>query len=298
MRPSGEQNGAVSTERDPDWASYWCSPDTRVEAMHAHFRRHVYHRHAHETYSFGVTETGAQAFTCRGASRVSAAGMVMALNPDDPHDGHAAAGEGRYHYRMVHVAEPLVREIVTEAGDLPGGLPLFTEPVVHDPVLARTLYRLHTALTGTATGLERDERLTAAVTALVDRAATARMRAAGGTGGGPGSGGLISVTALARARSLLADRFAEEVTAGQLAEAAGCSRFALYRTFRAVHGMAPSDYQRQVRLRTARSLIARGTPLAEAATAAGFADQSHLTRWFTRYYGVTPGTYQRAAAPR
>ena len=60
--------------------------------MHAHFRGHVYHRHSHDTYSFGVTESGAQAFTCRGAGHVSAAGMVMAFNPDDPHDGHTATG--------------------------------------------------------------------------------------------------------------------------------------------------------------------------------------------------------------
>jgi AraC-like DNA-binding protein len=39
-----------------------------------------------------------------------------------------------------------------------------------------------------------------------------------------------------------------------------------------------------------------GTPLAEAAGQAGFADQSHLTRWFTRYYGITPGGYRQAAS--
>jgi AraC-like DNA-binding protein len=27
---------------------------------------------------------------------------------------------------------------------------------------------------------------------------------------------------------------------------------------------------------------------------AGFADQAHLTRWFRRYYGITPGAYQPA----
>jgi AraC-like DNA-binding protein len=27
---------------------------------------------------------------------------------------------------------------------------------------------------------------------------------------------------------------------------------------------------------------------------AGFADQSHLTRWFGRYYGITPGRYRDA----
>jgi AraC-like DNA-binding protein len=26
----------------------------------------------------------------------------------------------------------------------------------------------------------------------------------------------------------------------------------------------------------------------------GFADQAHLTRWFRRYYGITPGAYRGA----
>ncbi|HME64773.1 MAG TPA: AraC family ligand binding domain-containing protein, partial [Streptosporangiaceae bacterium] len=78
----------------PDWARYWRADALPVEAMHAHFTSHVYHRHSHESYSFGVTETGAQAFTCRRGRHVSGPGMVMAFNPDDPHDGHAATGAG------------------------------------------------------------------------------------------------------------------------------------------------------------------------------------------------------------
>jgi len=35
-------------------------------------------------------------------------------------------------------------------------------------------------------------------------------------------------------------------------------------------------------------------PIAEAAHAAGFADQSHLTRHFKYYLGLTPGAYVRS----
>ena len=86
----------------PDWAQYWRADVLPVEAMRAHFTSHVYHRHSHESYSFGVTETGAQAFTCRHGRHVSGPGMVMAFNPDDPHDGHAAT-DGGFTYRMVHI---------------------------------------------------------------------------------------------------------------------------------------------------------------------------------------------------
>ncbi|MFD0535866.1 helix-turn-helix domain-containing protein [Actinomadura luteofluorescens] len=68
----------------------------------------------------------------------------------------------------------------------------------------------------------------------------------------------------------------------------------MYRAFRREYGMAPSDYQRQLRLRAARRLLARGDAIGDVAARTGFADQSHLTRWFVRCYGTTPGGYRDA----
>ena len=98
-----------------------------------------------------------------------------------------------------------------------------------------------------------------------------------------------------RVRAVLRDRLLDDVTADDLAGAVGASRFAVYRAFRAAYGMAPSDYQRLLRLREARRLIAAGTPIGEAAARTGFADQSHLTRWFGRCFGLTPAAYRAAA---
>ena len=64
--------------------------------------------------------------------------------------------------------------------------------------------------------------------------------------------------------------------------------------FHRAYGLAPSDYQRQLRVRAARGLLSRGVPPTMAAAEAGFADQAHLTRWFRRYYGITPGAYRSA----
>jgi AraC-like DNA-binding protein len=252
-----------------------------VEAMHAHFTSHVYHRHSHESYSFGVTETGAQAFTCRRGRHVSGPGMVMTFNPDDPHDGHAATGGG-FTYRMVHIWP----EFFAGLAGTGRPLPLFRVPVLADPVIARSLRRLHTALTGPASELERYERLTATARLLV-RHAAGRVPAAGPLG------------PAARIRALFHDAgAATDLTAGDLAAAAGCSRYTAYRVFRQAYGLAPSDYQRQLRVRAARRLLSLGVPPSVAAAEAGFADQAHLTRWFRRYYGITPGTYRTAVRPQ
>ncbi|WP_060953757.1 AraC family transcriptional regulator [Streptomyces hygroscopicus] len=262
--------------------------------MHAHFFSHRFHPHSHDSYSFAVTEAGAQRFRCRGALRTSGAGMVMVFNPDDPHDGEAAAELG-YKYRIVHIGPDVVRNVLADVADISDGraaLPLFDQPVVSDPVLARALLRLHTALVDGAGPLVRDERLTAAVGAMVRRGATGPLRARTLPAGGSGQ-----ARAALRARTLLEEAYAQEIPAARLAEAAGCSRFALYRAFRAEYGMAPSDFQRQLRLRRARGLLIAGRSAAEAAAGAGFADQSHFHRWFVRCFGVTPGTFQRAVGP-
>lgn len=267
-----------------EWSRYWRSSDRPIEAMHAHFARHVYHRHSHDTYSFGITEDGAQSFTCRGAAHTSRAGMVMAFNPDDPHDGRATDALG-FTYRIVHLGPDLVAEVLHDLTGRPAGLPLFAEPVVHDPVLASALRGLHAALIGGAPALRRDELLNATVAAMVRRAATKPVPAAAVPGG-----------VASRAREVLRERLLDDLTIDDLAREAGASRFAVYRAFRAAYGMAPSDYQRLLRLREARRLIAGGTPIGEAAALAGFADQSHLTRWFGRCFGLTPAAYRAAAA--
>lgn len=275
-----------------DWSRYWRSPDRPLEAMHAHFARHVYHRHSHESYSFGVTEEGNQAFTCRGAAHTSVGGMVLAFNPDDPHDGHAADALG-FTYRIVHIGPELVTGLLGDMAGRETGRPLFPRPVVRDATLAANLRALHAALLGGADALRRDELLAVTVSSIVRRAATRPVRPTGAT--------QADARRIAeRVRRHLHDAHLSrgtaltDVTADDLAAVTGRSRFAVYRAFRSVYGMPPSDYQRLLRLRTARRLISRGRTLGEAAAEAGFADQSHLTRWFVRCYGISPGEYRAA----
>lgn len=274
-----------TTDPPVEWSRYRRLAELPVEAMRAHFVRHVYDRHSHDAYLFGVTEQGVQAFRCRGGTRASGAGMIMAFNPDDPHDGHAAGRDG-FTYAMLHLGTDLVADILADAHGGRASLPLFTEPVVEDGPLAGRLRRLNAFLLDGATRLEAQELVTGAVLAMVEGHASQPVEAPGSSARGAPS----------RARDLLHDCFAADLSADDLARAVGLSRFQLYRQFRDWYGVPPSAYQRQVRLREARRRLAAGAGIAEAAIAAGFADQSHLTRWFRRTYGITPRLYQQAGS--
>ena len=273
-----------------DWSRYWRSADGPLEAMHAHFQRHAYHRHSHDTYSFGVTEDGVQSFNCRGSAHASAAGMIMAFNPDDPHDGQACDELG-FTYRMVHVGPELVSGVLGDITGRRAGLPLFADPVVSDPVLAGQLRALHRSLLGGATALRRDELLAAAISSIVRRAAASAMLPAAAVSIGDSRSGAP------RGRQRVRDTYHRANTAVLGIGIGDPAKFTVHRAFTSAYGMAPGDYQRQLRLRAARRLIAQGRPISAAAAQAGVSDQAHHTRWFTRCYGITPGGYQRAALP-
>ena len=68
----------------------------------------------------------------------------------------------------------------------------------------------------------------------------------------------------------------------------------MVRAFRAAVGMPPYAWLAQYRVARARALLEAGLRPAEAATRVGFADQAHLTRWFRRVLGVTPGAYRNS----
>jgi AraC family transcriptional regulator len=96
------------------------------------------------------------------------------------------------------------------------------------------------------------------------------------------------------AREFLHARFAESVSLSDVAAAAGVHASHLARVFRREMGCSVGEYLRGLRVDFAcRELTATDTPLAEVALAAGFTDQSHLSRCFRQRTGLTPAAFRR-----
>lgn len=81
-----------------------------------------------------------------------------------------------------------------------------------------------------------------------------------------------------------------------LCEQANTTKFHLIRQFKKQYGLPPRQYILNVRVNVAKHLLALGWPLAAAALESGFYDQSHFTRFFRAYTGVTPGRYRADTA--
>jgi AraC family transcriptional regulator len=98
---------------------------------------------------------------------------------------------------------------------------------------------------------------------------------------------------LAEAQAIVARRFAEKLTLAALAAEVGVHPVHLARAFRRHYGASVGEQVRALRLQWAREEVAHGGSLAEIAIRAGFADQSHFTKAFSRAFGVGPAEYRR-----
>ncbi len=78
-----------------------------------------------------------------------------------------------------------------------------------------------------------------------------------------------------------------------LAAQAGVSRRQIERDFLDAVGLTPKTFAAILRFRHAGQRLRAGEPIAEAALAAGYADQSHLSRDFRRFVGLAPTVYAR-----
>ena len=101
--------------------------------------------------------------------------------------------------------------------------------------------------------------------------------------------------AVIRVRGYLEEHYASKITLTALAGLAGLNVFHLIRVFRASTGLPPYAYLKQIRVNRAAALLRKGHSVSRVAFLTGFADQSHLTRFFKRLVGVPPGVYQRSA---
>jgi AraC-like DNA-binding protein len=203
---------------------------------------------------------------------------VLVLHPDEAHDGRAGGDDG-FGYRIVYVEPARIAAAVHAIRGRPASLPFAQEPVSRNPTLARAI---------TAAFQAPAEPL--ALDALVLRLAEGLVE--GAADGGPVPAPRVDLGALDRARAFLDDRRAI-VRSTELEAVTGLSRYELARQFRVRYGTSPYRYSLMRRLDVARSGLREGTPLAEVALAAGFADQAHFTRRFRSAYGVTPGRYAR-----
>ncbi|HUR90211.1 MAG TPA: AraC family transcriptional regulator [Ramlibacter sp.] len=236
-----------------------------------------YARHWHTTYGFGFIASGAH----RSASPLGPvdafAGDIVCMNPGDVHDGQPLGVAARRWFTVY--IEPEVLAEHAQRSDV-----AFTQAAFRDVAVRRAIANLLASMDAPA--LAFDEALATACDSMLQGHSTLRRRDDD------------SDADLSCVIERLADALTQAPTLDELAVLAGLGKFQLLRRFRKRYGVTPHDWLLQRRADRARGLIRSGMPLVDAASASGFADQSHMTRVFTQRFGFTPGAWRASLSPR
>src|ERR671912_323720 len=97
-----------------------------------------------------------------------------------------------------------------------------------------------------------------------------------------------------RTKAFIEDKISNPITIDQLATIVGLSASYFGSAFKASFGETPHSYILRMRITLARRLMLEtSTPLSEIALASGMSDQSHFTRVFRRFIGMSPHAWRR-----
>ena len=262
---------------------YWEDPNFEgLGCLHADFTAHDYAPHAHDGFVVAVTETGGAEFTSRGKTGEALPAALLVFNPNEPHSGRMGRSR-RWRYRSLNLGPDAIRTLETML-DLPAP-PHFAANLFTDVDLILRFLDVHRALVVGPEPLRVRELLVGSFGALArrhgirrpDRLDAPRER-----------------TRLDRVLQMMHDRPQAPLSLEILGEAADLSPFQLIALFKRATGLTPHAYLVQLRLKVAMDALKSGMAIAEAAAAAGFYDQSALTKHLKQCYGVTPLQFARA----
>lgn len=256
--------------------------------LSASFRHQNFSRHVHEGYCIGVIEDGAQRFFRSGANHIASEDCIILVNPDQVHDGHAASENG-WKYRAMYPLPSLVEWVRRELTDKSHEIAGFSDPVVSDRYMAARLRRLFSVLDKSDNSLQREGLFLDVMSELLKRHGQGKV-VMPDVGNEP-----LAVNLM---KEFLDGYFADNISSEHLSQLTGLNPFYLNRLFQKHVGIPPHAYQIQRRLRRAKTLLEDGESIAAAAAMSGFSDQSHLTRHFRKWLGVTPGHFQQSLLPR
>ncbi|MFK7767647.1 MAG: AraC family transcriptional regulator [Mariniblastus sp.] len=238
--------------------------------------------HFHDTFVVQLIRSGAD--WCSTNDIVAQTGEVFVHFPFASHDG-GTLEDRRLEYEAIYPSMKLVAELT---GLDPSQIPTGKSWATNSKCVVRSVSKLFGLLSSNAD----EQKLVAA-----GKQAFFKILESGAESAGHPTSKCLDQK-LILARNYLTENAAHDVSIEELSKQCCVSKFHLIRAFKKRFGITPRQFLISHRVTIAKQLMISGIPLTQAAFAAGFNDQSHLTRCFKKLTTCSPGQFRSAAFSR
>ena len=256
-----------------------------VELMDAYFVSNKSNPHSHNEYVIGVVESGVQNYNLKSSTaKVISKGQIPIVNPGSLHNCINVDNKG-YKCRVFYVEPKVFEKIAIDIHQDITESPLFFESTVKDAFLEKMLLRLHYSLFSNGLDIiQKQNYLYEAFAYLIKNHSTVKPKV---------KTEINSIT-INRVREYIHANFNSKINLTDLESVAGISAYHLNRMFSKLQGVPPHQYLINLRLNKARELLKQNYSVTDVTYKTGFFDQSHFSRNFKLFLGITPKQYQLA----
>jgi AraC-like DNA-binding protein len=253
--------------------------DLKLEAYHFEGVMQKFPNHFHEHYVIGYVESGRRLLICKNREYTINAGDMLLLNPLDAHTCEQIDGK-TLDWRCLNIEKDIMRGVAKEITGV-DHMPVFATAVASGSDAVPALRELHASIMKEAKDFAKEETFYFLMEQLIAEYAQPAAET-------PPQAGREILAAC----DYMERNYAGNISLSDLSKAAGLNKYALLRGFTVQTGITPYQYLSTIRVNHAKRLLEAGEPPIEAAMQAGFADQSHFTRFFKTFIGLTPKLYQ------
>jgi len=271
--------GGQSIKMETDTRTVRFDNDLKIEAYHFAGIMQKFPNHFHEYYVLGFVESGRRLLTCKNREYTINAGDLLLFNPLDNHACEQVDDQA-LDWRCVNIEKDVMRRMAEEITGK-DDLPTFTSTVVCQSDAVPALKDLHEMIMKKAKDFIKEETFYF----LIEQLITDYTKPVAAT--------LTQVSReIQAACDYMESNDTETITLADLSKVSGLNKYTLLRSFTMQRGITPYQYLSTIRVNKAKRLLEAGVSPVEAAMQSGFTDQSHFTRFFKTFIGLTPKLYQ------
>lgn len=236
-----------------------------------------YKKHTHEEYSLGIVDQGKTLLWFEGRTLPVGKNNLVLIPPNVVHACHPESGRP-WRYRMLFVQAGWLER------NMQGVRTMTAQPLIRAVSEGKTLSGLNGLLANFQCPADTLARETSILLLFAEA-----LR---------GSGHERRLPQKERKKikiihAYIQERFLEKITLEQLEAICGLNKFYLIHMFKQQYHIPPHTYQMLLRINYAKQELRKQRAVAAVAHDAGFYDQSHFSKAFKSYTGITPDKYQQ-----
>lgn len=254
-------------------------PDLEIEAYHFEGIMQKFPNHFHEHYVLGFIESGNRYLICKNKEYTVNQGDLLLFNPLENHTC-AQVDDQALDWRSINIEQEVMGRIAAEITGR-NHLPIFTSTVVSHSDAVPLLQELHQMILSESKDFKKEETFYF----LMEELITSYTRETGRISSQMSN-------EIQNVCSYMERHYFDPLSLDDLTKLSGMNKYTLLRNFTIQRGITPFQYLSTVRVNNAKNLLDKGISPVEAALQSGFSDQSHFTRFFKNFIGLTPKLYQ------